>query len=93
MPFTPAPFSLEPVGFVDDVGQWLAVKEVGEVFQQHGEMALGDLRGLAGDVRGEDDVGHFPQRMIGRKGFDFEHVQGERRRSRRLPTRPPGRPV
>ena len=66
---------LEPAAFVDEGRGIVAGNKSANVSQQCFGMPLGDPRRRRRHVRRDDDVGHFPQRMIGRQRLDLEHVQ------------------
>lgn len=69
--------TLEPVGFIDFVAQWLPRGEVSEVLENDLEPSLFEVpTTLRGNVRGEDRVRSIPERVIGRKWLDLVHVQG-----------------
>src|SRR5205823_3980491 len=71
------PPPLKPLRLVDDVPQRVAGGEAADVVEQQGQMSLRDARGIAGDVRREDDpVAHAPERMVGGQRLLLEDVEG-----------------
>ena len=66
---------LEPSGFVGDIHKWLTCNKSSDIFQERLKMPFGDVDGCGSDVGGDDDVFHFPERMIGREWLGFENVE------------------
>src|SRR5437867_4117539 len=60
---------LEPLPLVYRVIQWLTGTEPTDVFQQHREMPLGD-------VRRQNHSFHLPERMFRRQRLDLVHIEG-----------------
>src|SRR5947209_7205821 len=67
--------ALKPHCLVDHVLQWLALLESADVLQEHGQVPFGDARGIAGDMRRDDDIFHAPERMISRQRLDLEDIE------------------
>ena len=49
--------------------------EQADVFQERCSVPFGDMRRSGRDVRGDDDVGHRPQRRIGGQRLGLEDVE------------------
>ena len=67
--------ALEPLRFVDDVAQRFAAPMPADIVEQDFEVAFGDPRRIAGDVRRQDRVLHAPERVIGRERLGLVNVQ------------------
>src|SRR5437763_16016429 len=65
----------EPARLLDDVEQRLPGDESPEVVEKHLVAAPGNVLAIAGDVRGDYDVLHRPERVVRRKRLDLEHVE------------------
>ena len=68
--------TLEPVGFIDFVAQWLPRGEVSEVLENDLEPSLFEVpTALRGNVGGEDRVRGIPERVVAGERFDFVNIQ------------------